>query len=200
MASGSSIESRLVGRLGAPRIADRAVDHEMRHVDALRLQLARHRLREPAQRELAHREGRGLRIALHARRGAGEEDRAEALREACAAPPAAPTRKPPKALTASVATSAGIEIDKRPAHPAAGVVDDDVGRAEIAAPTIGEKARDLIGVGGVAGKGARAGLARRAPRACPGAARQARRFRPSRARSRASEALSPAPAPTISAL
>ena len=55
---------------------DAAVDDDMRHVDALRLQLARHALREPAQRELAHRERRRLRIALDAGGGAGEQDRA----------------------------------------------------------------------------------------------------------------------------
>ena len=70
--------------LGVP---DAAVDDEMRDVDALPLQLARHRLGEAAQRELAHGEGRRLGIALHAGRGAGEEDRAPALRQPCAAPP-----------------------------------------------------------------------------------------------------------------
>src|SRR5207249_2464775 len=63
------------------RLADPAVDDEMRDVDAFRRQLARHALRKAAQRKLAHREGRGVRVPLHARRGAGEENRARAARQ-----------------------------------------------------------------------------------------------------------------------
>src|SRR2546425_6797214 len=63
------------------RLADPAVDDEMRDVDTFRRQLARHALREAAQREFAHREGRRVRVALHARRGAGEENRARAARQ-----------------------------------------------------------------------------------------------------------------------
>src|SRR5258705_13187061 len=47
----------LVRGLSPPLAPDAAVDHDMPDVDALRLQLARHALREPAQRELAHGEG-----------------------------------------------------------------------------------------------------------------------------------------------
>src|SRR5690348_15659113 len=67
--------------LRASRIAllpDPAVDYEMRDMDVLGLQLARHALREAAQAELAHCEGRRLRIALDARRGTREQDRAVA--------------------------------------------------------------------------------------------------------------------------
>ena len=64
-----------------PGLRMRAVDDEVGDVDALRRQLARHALRQPAQRELAHRERRRLRIALDARRGAGEQDRAVPARQ-----------------------------------------------------------------------------------------------------------------------
>ena len=53
----------------------------MRDVDGLRRELARHALRHPAQRELAHREGCGLGIAFDAGRSAGEKDRAGAFSE-----------------------------------------------------------------------------------------------------------------------
>src|SRR4051794_39204291 len=45
-----------------------AVDDEMGNVNALRMQLAREALGEAAQREFSHREGRGVRVALDARR------------------------------------------------------------------------------------------------------------------------------------
>src|SRR5438445_1222617 len=54
---------RAIRGFGTHRAADAAVDDKMPDVNALRRQLARHALREPAQRELAHRKGRGLRIA-----------------------------------------------------------------------------------------------------------------------------------------
>src|SRR5229473_148977 len=56
------------------RTPDAAIDHEMRDMDALGRELARHRLRQPAQRELAHGEGGREREALHPRRGAGQEN------------------------------------------------------------------------------------------------------------------------------
>src|SRR6266508_967166 len=65
--------------LARPRVAraprDPAVDDEVRDVDALGRELPRHALREAAQRELPHRERRRFGVALHARRGAGEENR-----------------------------------------------------------------------------------------------------------------------------
>src|SRR2546427_4897849 len=60
---------------------DPAVDDEVRDVDALWGELARHALREAAQRELPHRERRRFGIALHARRGSGEENRPRAAGE-----------------------------------------------------------------------------------------------------------------------
>src|SRR5580693_5296343 len=66
---------RAIGWVDAGRAADAAINDEMRDVNALRRQFARHALRQSAQRELAHRERRRLRIALHARGRAGEQDR-----------------------------------------------------------------------------------------------------------------------------
>src|SRR6476646_8681019 len=62
---------RLVGYLHPARAPDAAVDHDMGDVNALGRKLARHALSKSAQRELAHRERRRLRVALHARRRAG---------------------------------------------------------------------------------------------------------------------------------
>src|SRR6266852_177743 len=66
-----------VGRVGRhrPRSApDAAIDHELGNMDALGRKLAGHRLRQPAQSELAHGEAGRQREALHARGGAGQED------------------------------------------------------------------------------------------------------------------------------
>ena len=73
--SGRSPGSALFGA------SDAAVDYEMRDVDALRLQLACHALREPAQRELAHREGGRAGVALHACGSAGEQHGAVPIRQ-----------------------------------------------------------------------------------------------------------------------
>jgi hypothetical protein len=70
---------RLVRWILPRRTFDAAVDHYVRHVDALRGEFARHALREAAQREFAHGERGRLRIALHACRGAGEYDNAPSL-------------------------------------------------------------------------------------------------------------------------
>src|SRR3546814_20833647 len=68
-----------------PRIVrplpDAAVDHEMGDMDALRCQFARQALRQAAQRELAHGERGGAGVALDARRSAGEQETAAAVRD-----------------------------------------------------------------------------------------------------------------------
>src|SRR5271165_2362918 len=71
----------LVGGLRSARAADAAVDHHMGDVDAGGRKLARHALGKPAQRELAHGEGRRLCIAFHARGRAGEDDGAALVRQ-----------------------------------------------------------------------------------------------------------------------
>ena len=90
------------------------------------------------------------------------------------------------------------QIDKRAARPRAGVVDHHVGAGELAFDRP-EQALDLVRVGGVAGKGARIGFtAQRAELSMWRAASATRS--PSLANSRASDALMPSPAPTISAV
>src|SRR3954470_15143351 len=74
----------VVAPLPGPRVVaslDAAVDDEMRDVDVLRRELARHALRQAAQGELPHRERRRLGVALDAGRGTGEEDGAGAARQ-----------------------------------------------------------------------------------------------------------------------
>src|SRR4051794_28432430 len=58
-------EHAVVAALACPRVvrrADAAVDDEVRDMDVFRRELARHALREAAERELAHRERRRVRI------------------------------------------------------------------------------------------------------------------------------------------
>src|SRR3954447_11695143 len=143
---------RLLRRFRARYAPDAAIDHEMRDMDALRRQFARHALRQPAQCEFAHRERCGLRIALDAGRSAGEQDRAVLVRQH------APGRLLPHQEAAIGTDRNGVrhvgrnEIDERPARAAAGVVDDQVGRADLAFDQA-EQALDLIRVCGVAGIG-----------------------------------------------
>ena len=125
MASGSSrLSGVLDRRAGRARVADAAVDDEVRHVDALRLQLARQRLRQAAQRELAHGERRRLRIALHAGRGAGEEDRALTPRHHAPRRLLRRPRNPPKRRhrRSTIATSLGSRSRKAAARAVAGIV------------------------------------------------------------------------------
>src|SRR6266849_8912959 len=74
--NGVGVEHRIrpVLRFGARGASKAAVDDEMRDVNSLRRQFARHALGEPAQREFSHREGCGSRIALDAGGSAGEQD------------------------------------------------------------------------------------------------------------------------------
>ena len=129
----------------------------MGHVNALRLEFAGHALREPAQGELAHREGRRLRIALHARGRSGEEDHAFAFRQH----PAGSLLRHQEAAECRhrqcLFDLRGNEFGEGPAGPIARVVDDGVRVAERCG-YIGIEPRDRIGFGGVTGKGLRAGL------------------------------------------
>src|SRR5947208_9655850 len=56
---------RTLGRIRPARASDTTVDHDVRDMDPLWRKLARHALGKSAERELAHREGRRLGIALH---------------------------------------------------------------------------------------------------------------------------------------
>ena len=72
---------RPVGGLAASRIPDHPVDVDPGHMNSLGVQFPRHRLRQASLRELAHGERRRLRVALHARRSASEQDRAGFARQ-----------------------------------------------------------------------------------------------------------------------
>src|SRR5690242_21924053 len=71
----------LARRLLPPLALDAAVDDDMCDMYPLRVQLARHALREAAECKLAHRERRRLRIALDAGGGPGEHHAAVLLRQ-----------------------------------------------------------------------------------------------------------------------
>lgn len=60
-------------RLG-PRDIDHPIENHMRHMDALRTKLARQRLRQCSQRELARCEGREQRRPLYTSCCAGEDE------------------------------------------------------------------------------------------------------------------------------
>ena len=152
MASGSSRLSGAPASPGRPRSALRTPPSMTKCATwmPLRLQLARHRLGEAAQRELAHGEGRRLGVALHAGRGAGEEDRAaprghHAPRRLLADEEAAEGRDLER-----LRTSFGIEVEERAAGAEAGIVEHDVERAERAVD-LGEQRLDGVGLGGVGG-------------------------------------------------
>ena len=165
------------GRVAGPAalgIPHPAVDHEMRDVDALGLQLARHRLRQPAQRELAHGERRRLGIALHAGRGAGEEDRAARRGFTMRRAASCPTRKPAEGRHLErLCHLFRIEIQERPARAIAGVVEHHVEVAERAVH-LGEQLRHALGLRRIRLDGERVGLLRERRRACPYRARPAR--------------------------
>ena len=126
-------------------------------MDALRRQLARHALREAAQREFAHREGRGQRISLDARRGAGEEHRTMTLWKHAGDRLA---RHQEPAIGADHERSLDLgrnQFGDRAAGAGAGIVDDDIGRAGRASTAV-NMLRHLVRVGGVAGESLCAGL------------------------------------------
>ena len=75
------LERVALGKVAADELGvDRAVDHHVRDVDALRPELARHALRQRAQRVLGAGEGGEAGAAAHAGGGAGEQDGAAAAR------------------------------------------------------------------------------------------------------------------------
>ncbi len=189
---------RPVGRLSARRAADAAVDDEVRDMDALRRQFARHALRQPAQRELAHGERRRLGVALDAGRGAGEQDGAVPVRQH------ALDRLLRHQEAAEGADRDGLRhIGSRKFHegaarPAAGIVDHHVGCADVALDRFEQRATSS---GLVASQpNALAPVSRHKASSLPALRAATATARPSRANSRASEALRPSPAPTIKAV
>jgi len=130
----------------------------MRDVKALRRQFARHALGQPAQRELAHRERRRLRIALDAGGGAGETGWRRACWAACAGPPAAHQEAAERADRDRLRHLGRHQIDERAARPRACIIDYEIRRADLAFDQA-EQPFDLFRIGCVAGIGVRAGLA-----------------------------------------
>lgn len=149
---------RLVGGLCTDRTADAAIDHEMRDMDSLRREFAGERLCEAAQREFAHGEGRRLSKTLDAGGGAGEQDGAALVRQH------ALQRLLRDQETAEGADGNGggdigrREFDERAAGALAGIVDDDVGGADLRFDIL-EELRHVVGLRGIAGEGFGAGLA-----------------------------------------
>ena len=156
---GVGVEQRigLVRRRGAPGPGDAAVDDEMGDVDSLRREFARHALRQAAQRELAHGERRRLRVALHARRGAGEKDRTALFRDHAARRLLRDQEAAERAHRQRALDLRRVEVRDRPAHPGARVVHHDVGLAERLVHG-GEELPHLGRIHHVASESARAGF------------------------------------------
>jgi hypothetical protein len=129
----------------------------MRDVNALRHQLARGALREAAQRELAHRERRGQREALHARRRACQQNRAVRLRKHAARGLLHRMERAERRYGDGVLDLRRIEFRDRPAHASARVIDDDL-RCADARVGFGEERRHFAGIGGIDGQRDRAGF------------------------------------------
>ena len=92
----------------------------------------------------------------------------------------------------------GIEIDERPAHAAARVVDDDVGRADRASTSANSRCTSS-GLRVASHAYARAPVSVHSASSLAGLRAASATCMPSRAKRRASEALRPEPAPTMSA-
>src|ERR1700730_10051262 len=145
-------------KFGARGAANAAIDDEMRDMNSLRRQFARHALGEPAQREFSHREGCGLRIALDAGGSAGEQDRAVLVGQHPFYGLLRDQKAAERADRDRLRHVGRHQIGEHATRPAAGVVDDHVGRPDLTLDQA-EQALDLVRVGGIAGKGAGAGLA-----------------------------------------
>ena len=185
-------------RLGPSRIPDRAVNDEMRDMDALRRKLAGDALRQPAKCELSHRERGRARVAFDAGRGARKQDGAAAVWQhplGCGLR----DEKPAIGCDGQGACNIGrVEVDQGPAHPSAGIVDDHVRRAPERFVHSAEQGGHLLGIRDIAGVGA-------APRSSESPAsfvvfRAANPIRsPAPYSAREIAALRPSPAPTINA-
>ena len=129
----------------------------MRDMDALRRQFARHALRQPAQRELAHRERRRLRIALDAGGRPGEQDRAMLVRQHSLGRLLRHQKAAEGADRDRLRDIRRHEVGEGAAGASAGVIDDDIRRADLALDQP-EQPFDFLRIGGVAGKGPAPGL------------------------------------------
>jgi hypothetical protein len=121
----------------------------MRDMDVLGRELQGHALRQATQRELAHGEGRGLGIALHAGRSAGEEDAAFASPEH---PLGRFARHQKPAIGGDAQRFLHLsrnQLGEGPARAVAGVIDREGGRSQVPVERA-EQRRDRGFVAGVA--------------------------------------------------
>jgi hypothetical protein len=139
--------------------AYRAVDDEMRDMDALRPELARGALGEAAQGELAHGEGRRQREALDAGGGAGQQDGAAAMRQHAFHRLLRHQEGAVGGDRERLRHRGRIKLGDRSAQPAAGIVDDDVGLADLGVRRL-EQAGDGGRIGGIDLEGRGANLGR----------------------------------------
>ena len=134
------------GRTGA---ADAAVDHEVRHMDVLGRQLARHALSQAPEGELAHGEGRRAGVALDAGRGAGEENRSGASLQhrlgGCLADQKTAVAGDPQGLGHPLR----IELHERARHALARVVHHHIRRPQVPGKVLEQRA-DFLRAAGIA--------------------------------------------------
>src|SRR5215472_5791885 len=116
----------------APRAANAAVDHEMRDVDALGRQFSGHALCKTAQRELTHRKSSGLRIALHARRCAGEKNGTMSVREHAARGLLRDQKASKRADSYGLRNIGRDQIDQCATRAFACIIYDDIRRTAVA--------------------------------------------------------------------
>ncbi len=118
--------------LGDEARVDRAVDDDVRDMDPLRPELARHALGERAQRVLGAGERGEARRAAHARGRAGEDDRAAAARQHRLGDLAAHQEAGERAHLPHLAVDALGRLGDREAHVRADVEDRDLDRRDLA--------------------------------------------------------------------
>jgi hypothetical protein len=130
--------------------------HDM---NALRRQFARHALGKAAQRELAHRERAPIcEYPLTLADAPGEQNRAVLVGQHSCRGLLRHQKAAERADRDRLCDGGGHQIDEGSALPSAGVVDDHSLARPISRFDQPEQALDVIGLAGVAGKGARAGL------------------------------------------
>jgi hypothetical protein len=117
---------------------DAAIDHHMRHMNALRAEFARQALAQRTQRSLGRSEGRERRLAAQRRGGAGEQQGAACVRPGCleGIGQQAAQRLMPEDEAAQRAGAPGLrelvdrQLQRWRAHPARGIEDGHGERAQ----------------------------------------------------------------------
>src|SRR5215475_14054839 len=119
------------GALRAIRAADSAIDHHLCDVDILWLQLTSHALDQTGQTHLAHREGGRVCVAFDARGSSREQDRSAAGLEH---PLRGRLSDEKSAVTSNhnrFANLFGIQFGDWATHPTAGIIDYQIGVADV---------------------------------------------------------------------